>query len=119
MNHTVLKTNGKEATRALLLVQCFDLTEESRAPLLRALLPTQCDLPWVTGQSYVGMAEACLLQKHDVISHKQLGAQEHVCFQNQTLPLFKKKKLLVLINKFSKVAGYKVNTEILCCISTH
>lgn len=85
MNHTVLKTNGKEATRALLLVQCFDLTEG--APLLPALLPTQCDRPWVTGQSYMGMAEACLLQKHEVISHKQLGAQEHVCFQNQTLPL--------------------------------
>ena len=28
MNHTVLKTNGKEATRVLLLVQCFDLTDE-------------------------------------------------------------------------------------------
>lgn len=51
----------------------------------------------------MGTAEACLLQKHEVISHKQLVAQEHVCFQNQTLPLKKKKKLLVLINKFSKV----------------
>ena len=48
-------------------------------------------LPWVTGQSYMGTAEACLLQKHEVISHKQLVAQEHVCFQNQTLPLKKKK----------------------------
>lgn len=91
MNHTVLKTNGKEATRALLLVQCFDLTEESRAPLLRALLPTQCDLPWVTGQSYVGMAEACLLQKHDVISHKQLVAQEHFAFKIKLCHYLKKK----------------------------
>lgn len=28
-------------------------------------------------------------------------------------------RLLELRNRFSKVAGYKVNTEILCCISTH
>lgn len=66
----------------------------------------------------MGTAEACLLQKHEVISHKQLVAQEHVCFQNQTLPL-KKKKTVSVNKQVQQGSGYKVNTEILCCISTH
>lgn len=115
MNHAVLKTNGKEATCVLLLVQCFDLTD--RAPLLRALLPTQCDLPWVTGQCNMGTAEACLLKKHEVISHQAISCTR-TCLFSKSNSAIKKKKLLVLINEFSKVAGYKVSTEILCCIST-
>lgn len=100
--NNVLEANWKEP-RCVLLPKCFSLIDG--APLLQALLPTQYD--WQLGYWPVlrWHSQRMFVKKTWGHFSQELAAQEYVCFQNQTAI---KKKLLELINKFSR---YKINMQ--------